>query len=274
MMNRDVSVIDIDTPYPLSAQQVAYFRDHGFIRLKGVLSAATIAHYGPEITRQTIALNTESRPLEERSTYDRAFLQVMNLWEHSTLVREFVLGKRLGRIAADLLEVGGVRLYHDQSLYKEPRGGITPTHADQYYWPLSSDRTITAWVPLQAVPSDMGPLAFYARSQTMEYGRDLGISDESERTISAHMESRSFSIVDEPFELGGVSFHLGWTFHRAGANRSAMPHSVMTVIYMDQDMRLKEPGNDMQRRDWAQWCPGAVPGEIIRTARNPLVYSR
>ena len=100
MMNTDVSVIDINSPYPLSAQQVASFGDNGFIKLKGVLSAAKIAHCGPEITRQTIALNTESRPLEERSTYDRAFLQVMNLWEHSTLVREFVLGKRLGRIAA------------------------------------------------------------------------------------------------------------------------------------------------------------------------------
>ena len=249
-------------------------REAGFIRLKSVLSAATIAYFGPEITRQTIARNTESRPLEERSTYDRAFLQVMNLLEHSALVREFVLGKRLGRIAADLLEVGGVRLYHDQSLYKEPRGGITPTHADQYYWPLSSDRTITAWAPLQAVPSDMGPLAFYARSQSMEFGRDLEISDESERAISAHMESRGFSIVDEPFELGEVSFHLGWTFHRAGANHSALPRSVMTVIYMDQDMRLKEPSNDTQRKDWAQWCPGAVPGEIIRTAPNPLIYSR
>ena len=170
-----------------------------------VLSAATIAHYGPEITRQTLALNTESRPLEERSTYERAFLQVMNLWERSALVREFVLGKRLGRIAADLLEVDGVRLCHHQSLYNEPRG---------------------------------------------------------------------FSIVDDPFELGEVSFHLGWTFHRAGANRSALPRSVMTVIYMDQDMRLKEPSNDLQRNDWAQWCPGAVPGQIIRTARNPLIYSR
>ena len=108
--------IDINSPYPLSAQQVAYFRDNEFIRLKNVLSVDTLAHYGPEITQRTIARNTEFRPLQERSTYERAFLQVMNLWERSTLVLEFVLGKRFGRIAADLLEVGGVRLYHDQSL--------------------------------------------------------------------------------------------------------------------------------------------------------------
>ena len=106
-------------------------------------------HYGDEITRLTIALNTQSVPMEERSTYDKAFLQVMNLWQHSAQVAEFVMGKRLARIAAELLQVRGVRLYHDQSLYKESGGGITPAHADQYYWPLASDRTITAWVPLQ-----------------------------------------------------------------------------------------------------------------------------
>ena len=65
---------------------------------------------------------------------------------------------------AKLLGVAGVRLYHDQSLYKEPGGGITPAHADQYYWPLASDRIVTAWIPLQPVPEDMGPLAFYAGS--------------------------------------------------------------------------------------------------------------
>jgi hypothetical protein len=48
----------------------------------------------------------------------------------------------------------------------------------------------------------------------------------------------------------------------------------MTVIYMDEDMTLKAPENDMQRNDWATWCPGAVPGEPIRSPRNPLIYSR
>ena len=118
--------MDIDSPYPLQAEQIAAFARDGHIKLKQVLSPAALAHHGAEITRLTIALNTQTRPLAERSTYDRAFLQVMNLWESSALVREFVLGRRLGRIAAELLEVSGVRLYHDQSLYKEPGGGLTP----------------------------------------------------------------------------------------------------------------------------------------------------
>jgi ectoine hydroxylase-related dioxygenase (phytanoyl-CoA dioxygenase family) len=266
--------IDLDRPYPILPEQVARFRRDGFIRLKHVFNAAELAYYGSEITRLTIALNRQSLPMEERTTYDKAFLQVMNLWEESPVVREFVFGRRLAGIAAALLEVEGVRLYHDQSLYKEPGGGITPAHADQYYWPVSSDRTVTAWVPLQPVPQEMGPLAFFAGSQQVEFGRDLGISDESEREITRNMEAEGFRIADGPFDLGEVSFHLGWTFHRAGVNSSEKPRSVMTVIYMDRDMRLKAPINANQQADWERWCPGAVPGEVIDTPRNPLLFEQ
>lgn len=265
---------DLDLPYTLGAEQIAQFRRDGFIKLKDVLSPAAIAHYGAEITRLTIELNTEQRPLAERSTYDRAFLQVMNLWEKSPLVGRFVMGQRLGRLAAELLEVDGVRLYHDQSLYKEPGGGITPAHADQYYWPLASDRTITAWVPLQPVPPEMGPLGFYARSQSVEFGRDLGISDESEDRISANMARHGFDFVSGAFDLGELSFHLGWTFHKAGANHAERPRSVMTIIYMDAEMRLLPALSAIQANDRDQWCPGARVGEVIDTRKNPLVWRR
>jgi ectoine hydroxylase-related dioxygenase (phytanoyl-CoA dioxygenase family) len=266
--------MDIDSPYTLSDGHIAAFQRDGFIKLKQVLSPEALAHYGAEITRLTIELNTQMKPLDERSTYDRAFLQVMNLWEHSALVKEFVLGQRLGRIAAELLQVSGVRLYHDQSLYKEPGGGITPAHADQYYWPLASDRTITAWVPLQAVPTEMGPLGFYARSQSVQFGRDLGISDESEAKISANMAHHGFAFEVSPFELGEVSFHLGWTFHKAGPNVSDRPRSVMTVIYMDAQMRLARALSAAQENDRLMWCPTAIPGEQISTPKNPTIYQR
>ena len=266
--------MNLNSAYRLTQSQIEQFRQDGFIKLKDVLDAKTLAHYGKEITRLTVELNTQHLPLSERSTYDKAFLQVMNLCEHSQVVCEFVTGKRLARIAAELLEVEGVRLYHDQSLYKEPGGGITPAHADQYYWPLSSDRTITAWIPLQAVPNDMGPLGFYARSQSVEFGRDLGISDESEDKITANMTRHGLNFVSSPFDLGEVSFHLGWTFHKAGANVSSHPRSVMTIIYMDSQMKLQPALSPIQANDAAQWCPGILPGNLAKSSKNPLLYSR
>ena len=264
-------MIDLDSPFRLPADAVARFRKDGFVHLRHVLSPQTLAHYGAAVTAATLAHSRETRPLEDRNTYDRAFLQVHNLWRLDETVRAFVFGKRLAQIAAELMEVTGVRLYHDQSLYKEPGGGLTPAHADQYYWPLASDRSVTAWIPLQAVPRELGPLAFFAGSQTYENGRDLPISDESEAKITAAMEEQGFPIVDEPFHLGDISFHAGWTFHRAGPNVSAHPRSVMTIIYMDAAMRLAEPVNAMQENDRRDWCPGAVVGEVIQTPLNPLL---
>lgn len=262
----------IDCPFPITQAQIdAYARD-GFIRLAGVLDPATLADYGEHITRLTLALNTQHTPLDQRSTYDRAFLQVMNLWRESAMVRRFVFGRRLAGIAAALLGVDAVRLYHDQSLYKEPSGGITPAHADQYYWPLASDRAITVWIPLQPVPLEMGPLAFYCGSQQAEIGRDLPISDESEARITAAMEAQGFAIDEQAYALGDVSFHAGWTFHRAGANRTDRPRSVMTMIYLDAAMRLAEPANPMQAADRDQWCPGAQVGAVIDTPLNPVLW--
>ena len=263
--------VDLDQPHPLEPRQIESFRRDGFVRLKGVFSAEELARYAPEIERLTLA--RQSRPLAERSTYGKAFLQVTNLWEQAPQVREFVFGKRLARIAAELLEVEGVRLYHDQSLCKEAGGGFTPAHADQYYWPLASGRAITAWVPLQAVPAEMGPIGFYAGSHRFEFGRDLPISDESEALIGAQMERQGFALVDDPFQLGEASFHSGWTFHRAGPNRTAEPRSVMTIIYMDRDMRLAAPSSG-QQADRDAFCPGVEVGEVIDSPKNPLLWER
>ena len=46
-----------------------------------------------------------AKPLEERDTYGKAFIQVGNLWEKSELARQFSFSKRMARIAAELMDV-------------------------------------------------------------------------------------------------------------------------------------------------------------------------
>ena len=189
------------------------------------------------------------------------------------MVKELIFSKRIAKIAADLMEVNGVRLYHDQALFKEGGGGITPWHADQYYWPLQTDKTVTAWIPLQATPLEMGPLEFSAGSQVIVEGRELEIGDESETVIQNKLRVTDFKHVIEPFDVGEISFHSGWVFHRAGANVTEEMRKVMTIIYMDKDMLLKNPENKNQIHDWNTWCPGAAIGEIINSPINPILYT-
>jgi hypothetical protein len=47
---------------------------------------------------------------------------------------------------------------------------------------------------------------------------------------------------------------------------------VMTMIYMDADIRLVPPVNKHQQADWDAWCPGVEVGEIVDSLLNPLIY--
>ena len=266
------SDIDIDSPYPLGAEQIQQYRQQGFIRLKNVLSAETLAHYHSEFTRKVFELNTLHLPMSERTTYQKAFLQVINLWQQSSVIKEFVFGKRLARTATELMGVEGVRIYHDQALYKEEGGGITPWHADQYYWPVSNSNIVTAWIPLQPTPLEMGPLAFSIGSHKLEIGRDLQISDESEAFLQRTLQEANLSMTEAAFDIGEINFHSGWTFHRAGANLTSHCREVMTIIYMDKTIRLVQPINHEQQNDWTSWCPGVKVGEVINSPLNPIIY--
>ena len=263
----------LDQPFKLSPEQIAFYRENQFIKLKQVFSPELLKHFAQVISEKVVELNTMHLPIEERSTYDKAFLQVMNIWTKSEAVKQFVFSKRLAQIATELMGTSGVRMYHDQALFKEPGGGFTPWHADQYYWPLSNDHTVTAWIPMQETPLEMGPLEFSAKSNLLHGGRELKISDDSERIISKKLRINDFEHVVEPFALGEVSFHSGWVFHRAGANTTESMRQVMTVIYMDKEMKLKEPENENQKNDWETWCPGAKVGEVIETPINPVLFA-
>lgn len=263
----------LEAPFALSEAQIQYYQKYRYIKLKDVFDEATIRFFNTVITEQVHKMNTETSPLEERTTYGKAFLQLFNLWTENEAVKQLVFSKRLGKIATDLMQSEGVRIYHDQALFKEPGGGITPWHADQYYWPLETDKTITAWIPLQATPLEVGPLEFSAGSHQIVEGRELKIGDESEALIQEKLRVTDFKHIIEPFDVGEISFHSGWVFHRAGANTTDTMRKVMTIIYMDKDMKLKQPENKNQIQDWHTWCPGAQVGEVIRTPLNPIIYA-
>lgn len=263
----------LNDPYSLSQDQIDFYQKNRFIKLKEVLNKKALAFFNAVISEQVAQMNHEQTALEERTTYGKAFLQLFNLWLENPMVKELIHSKRIAKIASDLMQVNGVRLYHDQALFKEAGGGITPWHADQYYWPLETDKTVTAWIPLQETPLNMGPLEFSAGSHVIVEGRELEISDTSEELIEKKLRVTDFKHVIEPFDAGEISFHSGWVFHRAGANATDEMRKVMTIIYMDKDMILKNPENANQEHDWKTWCPGAKIGEIIDSPINPLLYS-
>ena len=153
----------------------------GHALVRQVVPAIDVLEYRNAIARAVRQLSTETRELKDRSTYDKAFVQVTNLWTNDEDVKRFVFAKRFAQIAADLLGVWKVRLYHDQALFKEPGGGHTPWHQDKFYWPLDTEKMITMWMPLVDIDQEMGLVRFASASHLGDRSKVSGSRTRAKR---------------------------------------------------------------------------------------------
>jgi ectoine hydroxylase-related dioxygenase (phytanoyl-CoA dioxygenase family) len=201
-----------------------------------------------------------------------AFLQSYNLWRVDDRIAEFVLDPRFAAVAAKLLGVDRVRLYHDQALCKGPGAGRTPWHQDHWYWPLDTDAMVTLWMPLVDLDESVGSMTFARGSHRH---RDLaggGIGKETDLRLrgiiqGCGLETHTFG----PLRAGDATFHSGWTVHSAGPNRSPRLRTVMTVIYFADGARVARDVNPAQELDRRAWLGGRAPGELADHEINPVV---
>jgi ectoine hydroxylase-related dioxygenase (phytanoyl-CoA dioxygenase family) len=271
-MSQIQTLPELDSPYPISSRQQAEYRHNGHILLRGVLDETEVAAYREAIIGAAGRYNTETRNLEERDTYGKAFLQIMNLWEVDERARRFTLANRFAGIAAALMGVERVRLYHDQALFKEAGGGHTPWHQDQYYWPIDTDNTITMWMPLVPVSVEMGMLTFASGSHQLGFIGNLAISDDSEALIGELVREKGYPATRATqMNAGDATFHSGWTLHCAPGNQSDRMREVMTVIYFADGARVTPPKNPHQEADRQRWLMGLEAGKVIDSALNPVV---
>lgn len=262
----------LDTLKKLDKNLILEFREDGHTLVQGVLTTEEIAAYRPVIVNAAVKFNTETRELKDRDTYGKAFLQIMNLWRDDEDAKQFVMAKRFAKIAADLLGVENVRIYHDQALFKEPGGGPTPWHQDQYYWPIDTHNTVTMWMPLVDINEDMGMLTFASGSFAKGSIFDFEISDESESLFDKYVSEHCYGIVTpDCMKAGDATFHRGFTIHKAPGNRSNEMREVMTIIYMADGARVAEPKNEWQHNDLKKWLMDKPVSSLIDSELNPKV---
>ena len=274
-MNERVAPQRLDGHHRLGDDDLERFSSAGHCVVRGLASASEIAAFAPAIDAATMARRFDRRPLEQRDTYGKAFIQSGGLCDHSDTVREFVHSPRFASVAARLLGVDGVRLYHDQALYKEPGGGHTPWHQDQVYWPLDTDRTITMWMPLVDVPGEIGGMVFADGTHRLGKLGDEVIGDASHHYFDALIEREGWPLSGHaPFAAGDATFHAGWTLHSAPANNTDTMRSVMTVIYFADGARVGAVDHPARRLDQALWLGGRATGELADSPRNPVLWHR
>ena len=263
----------MDDAYPLGDHQVEAFRRDGHITLRALASADEIARVRPAILAVVHRVAAAGDAQGRLDDYGALFTQVTNAWRLDETVRAFVFARRFARVAAALMGVRGVRLYHDQALVKERAGRPTPWHQDQYYWPLDTPHTVTLWMPLVDCSEAMGPMRFASGSHRMADWEPRPISDETGTLLGEEIRRRGLALGGgRPLVAGDATFHSGRTVHCAGANTSAVRREVMTVIYHAEDARVLEPENDHQRADRDAFLPGLRAGDVAASPMNPLLY--
>lgn len=227
----------------------------------------------PEITVEDC-----ERMLKDVDSEDIPFLQLFNLWYQSDAARTLALSPDLGRVAAELLGVDGVRLYQDTLFVKRSGDGPTRWHSDLNMAPFDSNDFVTCWIPLQDVPvqEDGGSGLTFAsgshRDFALPYWSDPVETDLSER----------YAVVTDygGFEVGDCSWHHGWCLHSAPDNTRPETRYAYAVSFVADGARLLNSEGHIRYPDneddasYAAWIDDIGWGGYADHPLLPLTWSK
>lgn len=150
----------------------------------------------------------------------------------------------IAAIAAQLARTTEIRLFADSLLCKMPTSqeesqGLVGWHTDKSYWPTcSSERLLTAWIPLQDCDRSLGPLVILDRSHQWPechnmksfYKNNLAEFENQVRT-----QGREFKKVYMTLKKGQISFHNCNLIHGSYPNHSKNPRLALALHLQDRD---------------------------------------
>jgi len=254
-------------PYPITSAQQQFYATNGYIKLEKLLNGFAL-NYAREVISAAVLIRKEHdrRKLVEKSQYDQSFLQCGYLCWDFPAVKDYVFAKRFSGIAKSLLEINsGIRLWHDQALFKEPRGRFTDIHIDSSYWPLSEPgKSTTLWMALTNVPKERGSLYFFQGSHL--WNRHDYIDIFSKPHLPDELAGKEKVFVE--LKAGDATFHSGLTYHGVGPNEINEMRKAMTIIYIKDGMRFDASD---ERNATHTSCDGLNDGQIIDTKYTPLL---
>jgi ectoine hydroxylase-related dioxygenase (phytanoyl-CoA dioxygenase family) len=211
-------------PYPVASdEQVAFFREHGWIVVKDALPQAELdllEAFCDQLLEAKEALAKDWAWDASESLDERSFRIVQSspsfLWRD---IREQPYRKWLAAFGSALLGREEA-FWYDQFIGKPP-GKSAPTawHQDEAYWGRNlDDRGVTCWIPLQRVDAVNGCMHFIDR------GHRLGVLQHHPvpglQSDQIMCEPDEADMVVCPIERGDVTFHHSKTPHMTTANRS------------------------------------------------------
>ncbi len=259
----------------LTPEQISAYRENGFVVLHDFLTADELAEWRRSVDEAVAGRG--DRKLADGSLragndyYDNVFIQRINLWQDHAGMRKLMLDSRLGKLAADLAGVDGIRIWHDQALIKQPWGNPTAWHLDDPYWSFYSRDAITIWVALDDSTLENGCLYFMPGTHKTATYDNVNIGQNMGDLFKVYPQWASNPTVAAPMKAGSCSFHNGLIAHAAGANLTPGFRRAMTCAYMPDGSSFNGQKNILTDQQMARLKVGDVLEDDDQT---PLIYHR
>ncbi|WP_395094611.1 phytanoyl-CoA dioxygenase family protein [Armatimonas sp.] len=269
----------------LSGAQIASYRENGFLVIENFLDANELAHWQnttQEAVDQRLAMtaagvkSTETNRILSNqqnpdSYYAQVFTQCIKLLETHAGMKELMLDPRLGELAATLAGIEGIRIWHDQALFKPPFGNPTGWHLDNPYWSFSTRDTLSLWVALDDATLGNGCMWYIPGSHKTATWENSGIGQNMSDLFKVYPQWREIEPVACPCPAGSAVFHNGLTAHGAGANMTNKPRRAMTCGYLPDGSVFNGTQNILPD----DYFHSLKIGDLLNNdALNPLVWKK
>lgn len=220
----------------VNADQIAQYRDQGFLVIEGFLDADELADWRTQVddavAERLAGDKGYHNQFDPDSYYARVFTQCLKLADTHAGMRRLMHDSRLGELAGTLAEVDGIRIWHDQALIKPPFGNPTGWHLDNPYWSFSSPDAISLWVALDDATQANGCMWYLPGTHRSARRDNAGISEDIAGLFKVYPEWREIEPVCAACPAGSAVLHSGLVAHGAGANMTNRPRRAMTCAYM------------------------------------------
>ena len=266
----------------LTIEQIESYRSNGFVVIEEFLDEDELAIWRSTLSdavadsgRQTIPRrHRDGGPVpgdEQSEFYDRVFDQLVNLWQTDEAMRNLILDRRIGRMAAELAGVDGIRVWHDQALIKRPYANPTAFHLDVPYWSFTSRDAISIWIALDDATEANGCLYFFPGSHLETTTDNVKIGQNVGAIFEVYPQFADRPAASGAMKAGSCSFHSALTIHGAGANMTNGLRRAMTCAFMPDGAVFNGQQNILSD---AQVQALRVGDRLDDPAQNPLVYAR
>ncbi len=260
----------------VTKEQIDSYRQNGFIVLHDFLTPEELETWRQAVDG-AVRQRGERRQIHHKGDpykgtyYEYIFVQRVNLWMDSPEVRRLILDPRLGKLAAELAGVEGMRIWHDQALIKQPWANPTGWHLDNPKWSYSSRHTLSIWVALDDATLQNGCLYFLPGShKTADYD-DVPIGENISDIFRVYPQWQNTMSAPAEMKAGSCSFHNGLIAHGAGANMTPGWRRAMTCGFMPDGCTFNGKQNILTDEQLA----GYKIGDLLDDDRqNPLIYHR